>query len=264
MKILSGILLIGFLVCIYHIITDQGGSAFGNIIDTLTITSIILFVYCILLLIISFKKNIKQISIWLILLISSPLAIMAISNQAKNLKLKLTVTTTPKQYQYDLKINQEKYTKDKIKLQNQIDSLIKIKIIKKPSNLGLRYFNGKTYNDTIERDWSINLPMKIEYRKIIIDTLFYSNNDGEIIAGLLISKTINQFRNPPEDSINFMGNAFTYYSNSIKPFEILKYRVSGYDNYEDCSDRLKFWYYKKIGTYKNEYNLNDKRFLNKI
>jgi len=37
---------------------------------------------------------------------------------------------------------------------------------------------------------------------------------------------------------------------------------TGYDNYMSCSERLRYYYLKKIGTYETEYNMNDKRFLN--
>jgi hypothetical protein len=42
-KILYGILAIGIIISIIHIITDKNGSGLGNVIDTLTLTSIILF-----------------------------------------------------------------------------------------------------------------------------------------------------------------------------------------------------------------------------
>lgn len=263
-KILLAIPLLAFLLCIFFIITEQGGSAFGNIIDTLRITSVVLFIYCLLLLIISFKRNIKRIEIWFAILISSPFALMLILSKVNNLKLELTETTAPKEFEYNLKIDQEKYLKDKKMLKNEIDSLIEIRTIQKPSKLASRYFNGKTYHDTIERDWSINLPLDIEYRKMIIDTLFYSEDGEHIIAGLLINKVVYKYRSKSEDSIDFIGNAFIYNSNSRKPFKILRHRFSGYDTYEKCSDRLRFWYFKKLGKGKNEYNLNDRRFLNKI
>ena len=263
-KILIVILLLAFLLCLFFILTDQGGSAFGNIIDTLRITSVILFIYCLLLLIVSFKKNIKRIEVWFVILISSPFALILISSKINNLKLELTETTTPQEFEYNLNIDQEKYMNDKKILENEIDSLIEIRTVHKPSKLALRYFNGKTYHDTIERDWSINLPLDIEYRKMIIDTLFYSEDGEQIKAGLLINKVVKKYRSKPEDSIDFIGNAFIYNSNPRKPFKILRYRFSGYDTYEDCSDRLRFWYLKKLGTDENQYNLNDKRFLNKI
>lgn len=263
-KILLAIPLLAFLSCLFFIVTDHGGSAFGNILDTLRITSFVLFIYCIILLIISFKKNIKRIRIWFVLLISSPFAIMLLLNKVNNLKLYLTDSTTPEQYQYNLKIDSEKYLRDKEKIEKQIDSLIKIRTIQKPSELALRYFNGKFYEDTIDRDKSINLPLDIKYRDIIIDTLFYSENPENVIAGLLINKVVNKYRSKPGDSIDFVGKAFVYKSKSKKPIEILRYTFSGYDNYKNCSERLRFWYLKKLGTKENEYNLNDIRFLNKI
>lgn len=44
---------------------------------------------------------------------------------------------------------------------------------------------------------------------------------------------------------------------------MLVYSVGGYDNYESCSNRLRYFYLKKIGTNEDEFNMNDVRFLNK-
>ena len=260
-KILYGILIIGVLISIFHILNDRGGSALGNIIDTLTITSIILFLSTILFIFLSFKKNIRKISVWIFLILSCPLALMSMTHMTKELSLKMTETTTPDEFVYKVKISTDKYERDKVKLQNLVDSLIKVKTIQKPSELTLRYFNGKTYNDTIERDWAIDLPTKIEYKESIIDTLFYSENGSEIVAGLLINTTINENNDYPNGGIKYFGKGFEFDKNDWKPFKMLKYSVTGYDNYKSCSDRLRYYYLKKIGTFDNEYNMNDTRFL---
>lgn len=44
---------------------------------------------------------------------------------------------------------------------------------------------------------------------------------------------------------------------------MLKYSVTGYENYKSCSERLRYYYLKKVGTYENELNMNDTRFLNR-
>ena len=252
-KILYGILIIGIFVSIFHILDDKGGSSLVNIIDTLTITSIILFLSTIIFIFLSFKKNIRKISVWFLLVLSCPLAVMSMTHLTKEYSLKITETTTPKEFVYNVKVDQKTYELDKIKIH---------KTVEKPAELALRYFNGKTYNDTIERDWAIDLPEKVEYKESIIDTLFYSENGNEIVAGLLISKVFNEYQDYPKGRIEYFGKGFRFDKNDLKPITMLKYSVTGYDNYKSCSERLRYYYLKKIGTFDNEYNMNDTRFLN--
>jgi len=262
-KILYGILAIGILVSIFQIVNDKGGSALGNIIDTFTITSIILFLSTIVFILLSFNKNIRKISVWFLLILSCPLTVMSMTHMTKELSLKMAETTTREEFIYNVKIAPDKYERDKIKLQNLVDSLIKVKTIERPSELTLRYFNGKTYKDTIERDWAIDLPRNVEYKKSIIDTLFYSENGNKIIAGLLINKVFSELVDYPSGGIEYFGNGFEFDKYDFKPIKMLKYSVNGYDNYKTCSDRLRYYYLKKIGTYENEKNMNDIRFLNR-
>ena len=261
-KILYGILIIGILVSIFHILNDQGGSALGNIIDTLTITSIILFLSTIIFIFLSFKKNIRKISVWFLLVLSCPLAVMSMTHLTKEYSLKIIETTTPKEFVYNLKVEQKTYELDKIKIQKLVDSLLKVKTVERPAELALRYFNEKTYNDTIERDWAIDLPKKVEYKKSIVDTLFYSENGNKIVAGLLINKVFNEYQDYPNGGIEYFGKGFRFNENDLKPIKMLKYSVTGYDNYKSCSERLRYYYLKKIGTFENEHNMNDTRFLN--
>jgi hypothetical protein len=259
-KILYGILAIGILISTFHIINDKGGSGLGNVIDTFTITSLILFLSTIAFILLSFKKNIKRTSVWFLLILSCPLAVMSINHLTKEFSLKMTETTTPKEFVYNVKVDKKTYNQDKIKLQKLIDSLIEIKIIERPAELALRHFNGKTYNDTIDRTWAIDLPTKLEYKQSIIDTLFYSENGKDIVAGLLINKVYNEYVNYPTGGIEFNGKGFVYNNDSIKPFSMLKYSVSG-STYKYCSDELKYIYFKQIGTSGKNYNMNDVRFL---
>ncbi|MFD2907224.1 hypothetical protein ACFSX9_00605 [Flavobacterium ardleyense] len=259
-KILYGILAIGILISIFHIINDKGGSGLGNVIDTFTITSLILFLSTIAFILFSFKKNIKKRSVWFLLILSFPLAVISINHLTKEFSLKMTETTTPKEFVYIVKVDQKTYNRDKIKLQKLIDSLIEIKIIQRPSELALRHFNGKTYNDTIDRTWAIDLQTKLEYKQSIIDTLFYSENGKDIVAGLLINKVYNEYVNYPTGGIEFNGKGFIYNNDSIKPLSMLKYSVSG-STYKYCSDELKYNYFKQIGTSGKNYNMNDIRFL---
>lgn len=255
-----GILAIGILISIFHIINDKNGSGLGNVIDTFTITSLILFISTIVFILLSFKNNIKKISVWFLLILSCPLAVMSMTHLTKEFSLKMTETTTPKEFIYNVKIEPNIYKRDKIKIQNLVDSLIKVKTIQKPSELALRYFNGKTYNDTIKRYWAIDLPTNLEYKESIIDTLFYSENGKDIKAGILINKVFNEYINYPTGGIEFNGKGFIYDNDSIKPFTMLKYSVSG-STYKSCSEELKYIYFKQIGASEKNYNMNDIRFL---
>ncbi len=263
-KILYGILVFGILISIFTVLTDQGGSALGNLIDTITITSLVLFLFSLIYLFSSFKQNIKKISLWIILLLSLPIGIISLTNIIKECSLKITKTTTPDEYIYNVKVDKIKYRNDKIKLEKLVDSLISIKTIEKPAKFALRSFNDKNYNDTIERNWAIDLPLKLEYKKSTIDTLFYSENGKSVIAGLLINKVFNDLKNYPNGAIDFKGYGFTFNKDSLIPFEILRYSIGGYDTYNSCSKGLRYYYLKKVGTRENRYNINDKRFLDKL
>jgi hypothetical protein len=262
-KILYGILAVGLIISIFHIINDKNGAGLGNVVDTFTITSIILFCSTLIYVFLSFKENIRKISVWFLLILSCPLAVMSMNHLTREFSLELTATTTPKEFLNNVKIDPIIYEIDKLKIQNLVDSLIKVKTVERTAELASRYFNGKTYNDSIERDWAIDLPTKIEYKQTFIDTLFYSENGKEIIAGLLINKVFNEYMNYPKGGIEFFGNGFRFEKNELKPIKMLKYSVTGSDDYKSCSEGLRYYYLKKIGTYKNEYNMNDIRFLNK-
>ena len=241
-KILYGILAVGLIISIFHIIDDKNGSGLGNVIDTFTITSIILFLSTLIYIFLSFKENIRKISVWFLLILSCPLAVISMTHLTKEYSLELTETKTPKEFLNNVKIDSYIYKRDKLKIQYLVDSLIKIK--------------------TIERDWAIDLPTKLEYKEIIVDTLFYSKNGKEIISGLLINKVFNENINHPNGGIEFFGNGFVFNKNDFKPIKLLKYSVGGYSNYKPCSNRLRYYYFKKIGTYEKEYNMNDIRFIN--
>jgi hypothetical protein len=262
-KILYGILAVGIIISIIHIINDKNGAGLGNVIDTFTITSLILFLSTIIYILLSFKENIKKISVWFLLVLSCPLAIMSMTHITKEYSLEMTETSTPKEFRYNVKVDANIYQSDKVKIQKLVDSLIKVKTVERTAELASRYFNGNTYNDTIERDWAIDLPAKLDYKKTIVDTLFYSENGKKIIAGLLINKVFNEFKDYPKGGIEYEGYGFIFNENDFKPIKMLVYSVGGYDNYESCSNRLRYFYLKKIGTDEDEFNMNDIRFLNK-
>ncbi|MGL3002118.1 hypothetical protein, partial [Flavobacterium sp. RSSB_23] len=57
-KILYGILAVGIIISIIHIINDKNGAGLGNVIDTFIFTSLILFLSTIIYILLSFKENI--------------------------------------------------------------------------------------------------------------------------------------------------------------------------------------------------------------
>jgi len=60
-KILYGILAIGILISFFHIFNDKGGSGFRNVIDTLTTTSLILFLSSIVFILFSLDSPLSFI-----------------------------------------------------------------------------------------------------------------------------------------------------------------------------------------------------------
>ncbi|MBC8883631.1 hypothetical protein H9X57_10420 [Flavobacterium piscinae] len=188
----------------------------------------------------------KKVSVWFLLILSCPLALKSLTHLTKEYSLEFTETTTPKKFLNEVKVDPNIYNRDKLKIEKLIDSLIKIKTIERPAELALRYFNGQNYNDTIERDWAIDLPTNLECKEIIVDTLFYSKHGKEITSGLLITKVFNEYMNYPKGGIEFSGNGFVYNKNDFKPIKLLKYSVGGYENYKPCSKRLRYYYLKKL------------------
>ena len=89
-KILYGILAVGLIISIFHIITDKNGAGLGNVINTFTITSIILFLSTLIYIFLSFKENIRKFSVWFLLILSCPLAVMSLTHLTKEYSLELT------------------------------------------------------------------------------------------------------------------------------------------------------------------------------
>jgi hypothetical protein len=73
----------------------------------------------------------------------------------------------------------------------------------------------------------------------------------------------NVYKDYPNGGIEYFGNGFEFKKNELKPIKMLKYSVTGYENYKSCSKRLRYYFLKKVGTYENELNMNDTRFLNR-
>ncbi len=175
------------------------------------------------------------------------------------IKLYPKLIKTPKEYLNTYTVSRLTYSLDSLITIQLIDSLIMIEKIYKMDTLALRYFDGKQYNDSIDRQWAIDLPMKnIKYLQHQIDTIIYKPNDSLKFSGLLISKIQSK---TDSNQISYFGNGFI----CEKKYDILKLNIKGYrvtnsDSYKDCSFNLRNIYFYQIGKKDSFYNLNDIRF----
>ncbi len=173
--------------------------------------------------------------------------------------LKEGQTTTPKDFINSYQVSSSTYLRDKEQVIKTIDSLITIKIIHKPAEYGLRYFNGTTYEDTIERKWAINLPMKsIKYVEHYVDTLFYNPDNQNEFAGIIISKTENKLA---KNGIEYVGNGFLCKRNTqTLQIRIIKYSVTGSQTLNQCRESVREIYFRELEIINGCYNLNDIRY----
>ena len=176
---------------------------------------------------------------------------------------KLVKTTTSNKFKNDYSVERLKYSNDSIQLVSLVDSLIAKQIIFKPAERNKRYFNGKMYNDTIDRSWAIALPLKSNtFIYSTIDTLFYSPFDSSLIAGLLINKMRNEYisnTNNPE-KIEYYGNGFVAWKGDGQyQIQILKNRTSS-EKIESVSTKLFKIYCRNDDFEREGYNMNDIRF----
>lgn len=166
---------------------------------------------------------------------------------------------TSNEYLNTYSVSRLTYSMDSLTTIQLIDSLIKIEKIYKIDTLALRYFDGQQYNDSIDRQWAIDLPMKnIKYLQHQIDTIIYKPNDSLKFAGLLISKIQSK---TDSNQISYFGNGFLCERNSdLLKLDIKGYRVSNSDSYIDCSFHMRNIYFREMRKKDSIYNLNDKRF----
>lgn len=262
-KILYILLAFGIGFSILQLFIGQGGSGLGNFIDSIHITSLIIFILSIIVLVATIRKKENRNALWIILAITFPLAVRIIAYQTGELLLSLQDTTTPKSYQISANIEANNYETEKSRLIDKIDSLISIGIRYDTAEVALSYFEGKQYNDDIERSWAIDLPQKLDYKQIFLDTLIWNPNNRDEMSGLLIAKAYNQYVNYPNGGMEYFGKGFVYNENNNERFRMLKYTLTGNQTYEDCSSRTRDMYLKRLGQKDDEYNINDKRFWTK-
>lgn len=168
---------------------------------------------------------------------------------------------TSNEYLNTYSVSRLTYSMDSLTTIQLIDSLIKIEKIYKIDTLALRHFDGQQYNDSIDRQWAIDLPMKnIKYLQHQIDTIVYKPNDSLKFAGLLISKIQSK---TDSNQINYFGNGFICEKDSdILKFNIKGYRVTNSYSYKDCSFYMRKLYFQEMGKKNSIYNLDDIRFWN--
>lgn len=169
------------------------------------------------------------------------------------------LTTTPDEYMNTLTVNAQTYSNDKTQVIKTVDSLLAVEVIYKPADKALRYFDGKTFEDTVARQWAIDLPMKnVKYLEHIVDTMFYNPTDNSEFAGLLISKMNNRLA---KNGIEYFGNGFLCKrAGQTIQLVISGHRVTGAETREQCSEFLHDIYFRKMGLIDSSFNLNDKRF----
>lgn len=170
-----------------------------------------------------------------------------------------TKTTTPEEFINSFQVSRQTLDNDKRQVVKTVDSLISLQVIYKPAEKALRYFDGKTYEDTVDRQWAIDLPMKsITYVEHYVDTIFYKPDDINVFSGILISKTKHRLA---KNGIEYVGHGFICKrTGQIIELRISGYGVTGSETIEICSEAIHEIYFREMGLKENGFNLNDNRF----
>jgi hypothetical protein len=242
-------------------IVQSPSFSFNALLDTLVFASLITFIPTLLFLILTFKWNKKNYFLWLVILFNLPVFIFISPDLYQNIRLSFIDTTTPSEFINSNDVDRLTYINDVKRIEQKIDSLIRIGVVTQPTDYGERYFEGTTYKDTLERRRGFPAtPYKLSI-ELTVDTLFYSPGTSNLIAGTLIRKYPVDF---PEysngDTIQFQGNAFIFNSNDYGfEFLVLQTTVSGYNSKEECAKGLNRVYLKERGLRYGLFNLNDIR-----
>jgi hypothetical protein len=196
------------------------------------------------------NKNIKIVGLVGLLIVLGLFGLRLINN-AK--------TTTPEEFFNSFQVSRQTLDNDKRQVVKTVDSLISLQVIYKPAEKALRYFDGTTYEDTVDRQWAIDLPMKsITYVDHYVDTIFYNPGDKNVFSGTLISKTQNRLA---KNGIEYVGNGFVCKRvGQVLKLKIEGSRVTGSETIDICSDAMHEIYFIEMGLVDSNFNLNDKRF----
>ncbi|WP_421774311.1 hypothetical protein [Gracilimonas sp.] len=242
-------------------IVQSPSFSFNALLDTLVFASLITFRPTLLFLILTFKWNKKNYFLWLVILFNLPVFIFISPDLYQNIRLSFIDTTTPSEFINSNDVDRLTYINDVKRIEQKVDSLIRIGVVTQPTDYRERYFEGTTYKDTLERRRGFPAtPYKLPI-ELTVDTLFYSPDISNLIAGTLIRKYPVDF---PEysngDTVEFIGNAFIFNPNNYGfKFLTLQTTVSGYDSKEECAKGLNRVYLKERGLRYGLFNLNDIR-----
>ncbi len=196
------------------------------------------------------KKKVKILGLIGLLIVAGLFGLRLIDKPA---------TTTSKDFLNLFQVSQPTYLNDKLQVIKTVDSLLSLHVKYKSAEKALRFFDGKTYEDTVDRQWAIDLPMKgIRYIEHHVDTIFYNPHDQNMFAGILISKTTHRLA---RNGIEYVGNGFVCKRNGqILQLAINGYRVTGSGTIEECTDAIHGIYFREMGLVDSSFNLNGKRF----
>ena len=230
--------------------------------NTLFQNSQIVFYSTLIFIALTFKWNKKNYLLWLILLINLPVTVIYSPILFQNIQLSLLDTTTPIEFRYSNTVEQLTYERDVGMIEGKIDSLIRLGVVTKPTDYGEKFFEGTTYKDSLDRRRGFpakpfEVPLELK-----VDTLFYSPDNKNLIAGTLIRKYNHILLFYPGGSVaEYRGNAFIYNPNDYE-FQFITLRVSvfGCSSEQECSSALTDEFLKKRGLSDIYYNLNDSRF----
>jgi hypothetical protein len=173
---------------------------------------------------------------------------------------KMKATSTPPPYLNTFSVSDQTYMHDTAKVLSCVDSLISVGIITKTDKKTKTYFNGQFYEDSVVREWAIDLPMKtIEYEKHYVDTLIYNPNDPTTFGGILISR-VHHKSNPT--FVEYLGNGFLCRKrNHGYNVKIYGRRITGSRSVKECSQVLRTIYFNQPGRRLDQINLNDTRYF---
>tara|TARA_Y100001935_G_C17194720_1_gene451923 strand:- start:68 stop:940 length:873 start_codon:yes stop_codon:yes gene_type:complete len=263
-KFYSAILVIVVLILLGHEAIDiiqSPAFSINALLNTLAFASLIAFFPTLLFLILTFKWNKKNYFLWLVILINLPVVFFILPDLYQNIRLSFIDTTTPSEFINSNDVDRLTYINDVKRIEQKIDSLIRIGVVSQPTDYGERYFEGTTYKDTLERRRGFpatpyRLPIELS-----VDTLFYSSDNSNLISGTLIRKyTVEYPEYSNGDTVVFIGNAFIFNPNDYGfEFLVLQTTVSGYNSKEECAKGLNRVYLKERGLRYGLFNLNDIR-----
>ena len=263
-KFYSAILVIVVLILLGHEAIDiiqSPAFSINALLNTLAFASLIVFFPTLLFLILTFKWNKKNYFLWLVILINLPVVFFILPDLYQNIRLSFIDTTTPSEFINSNDVDRLTYINDVKRIEQKIDSLIRIGVVSQPTDYGERYFEGTTYKDTLERRRGFpatpyRLPIELS-----VDTLFYSSDNSNLISGTLIRKyTVEYPEYSNGDTVVFIGNAFIFNPNDYGfEFLVLQTTVSGYNSKEECAKGLNRVYLKERGLRYGLFNLNDIR-----